>query len=67
VCSEAASKVQVHFAAYPVYLIVVLVASVLFQERIVVPVRTGLRRVLKRHWDAARPAPLPATSLPETP
>jgi peptidoglycan/LPS O-acetylase OafA/YrhL len=67
VCSEAASQVQVHFAAYPVYLIVVLVASVLFQERIVVPVRTGLRRVLKRHWDAARPAPLSATSVPETP
>jgi peptidoglycan/LPS O-acetylase OafA/YrhL len=48
VCSEAVSQVQVHLSAYPVYLILVLVASVLFQERIVVPVRTGLRRVLKR-------------------
>ncbi|APA85165.1 acyltransferase [Paraburkholderia sprentiae WSM5005] len=65
-CSAAASRVQVHFSAYPLYLILVLVTSVLFQERIVVPLRTLLRRVLKSRWDAARPAPLPATSMPKT-
>ncbi|WP_187626743.1 acyltransferase family protein [Paraburkholderia sp. UCT31] len=66
VCREAASQVPMHFSAYPVYLILVLVASVLFQERVVVPLRTRLRRVLKSRWDAARPAPLPATSVPKT-
>ncbi|KXU91285.1 hypothetical protein CI15_01520 [Paraburkholderia monticola] len=66
-CSQAASQVQVHFSAYPVYLVVVLVASVLFQERIVVPVRTALRRVLRRRWDTARPAPLSVPSVAETP
>jgi peptidoglycan/LPS O-acetylase OafA/YrhL len=66
VCSQAASQVQIHFSAYPAYLVVVLVGSVLFQERVVVPVRTRLRHVLTRRWEAVRPAPLTATSVPHT-
>ena len=60
VCAAAASQVPMHFSTYPVYLLAVLLVSVLFQERIVVPVRSALRRLLNRRWGAIRPAQMPA-------
>lgn len=65
-CTEAASEVPVHFSsAYAVYLIVVLIASVLFQERIVVPVRNALRRTLSRRWGSPKQALMPSTAVPK--
>jgi peptidoglycan/LPS O-acetylase OafA/YrhL len=65
VCAAAASQVPVHFSAYPVYLIVVLLVSALFQERMVVPVRSALRRLLNRRWGAPRPVQMPSSPVPE--
>jgi peptidoglycan/LPS O-acetylase OafA/YrhL len=48
VCTAASSRVPLHLSAYPIYLIIVLVASALFQERIVAPLRSALRRALTR-------------------
>jgi peptidoglycan/LPS O-acetylase OafA/YrhL len=56
VCAEAASRVPAHFSAYPAYLAMILVASILFQERIVAPLRSTLRRLLNRQWGSPRPA-----------
>ncbi|MFL9963286.1 acyltransferase [Paraburkholderia sediminicola] len=56
VCAEAASRVPAHFSAYPAYLATILVGSILFQERIVAPLRSTLRRVLNRRWGSPRPA-----------
>ncbi|MFM0142425.1 hypothetical protein [Paraburkholderia sp. RL18-085-BIA-A] len=50
VCAAAASRVPAHLSAYPVYLAMIRVASILFQERIVAPLRNTLRRVLNRRW-----------------
>jgi hypothetical protein len=44
--------VPLHLSAYPVYLIIVLVASALFQQRIVAPLRRALRRVMARREES---------------
>jgi peptidoglycan/LPS O-acetylase OafA/YrhL len=46
VCAAAASRVPTHLSVYPVYLAMILVASIVFQERLVAPLRSTLRRVL---------------------
>ena len=67
VCAEAASRVPAHFSAYPAYLAMILVGSILFQERIVAPLRSILRRVLSRRWGSPRPAQMMSTaSVPKT-
>ena len=65
VCAEAAGGAPAHLSAYPVYLAMILVASILFQERIVAPLRSTLRRVLNRRWGSPRPAQMmPTASVP---
>jgi hypothetical protein len=45
-CAASAKGVVPAMASYPLYLVLTIVASVLFQERCVVPVRTAIRQAL---------------------
>jgi peptidoglycan/LPS O-acetylase OafA/YrhL len=47
-CIHAASEAPRQLSYYPVYLILTLFASVVFQEKIIAPIRAPLRRVLTR-------------------
>jgi peptidoglycan/LPS O-acetylase OafA/YrhL len=49
-CANAASRVPLHLSAYPAYLVMILVASVLFQEKVIAPLRQPLRRILSRPY-----------------
>jgi peptidoglycan/LPS O-acetylase OafA/YrhL len=47
-CIHASRDVTPGFAAYPLYMLVCVVAAILFQERVVVPLRNALRGRLLR-------------------
>jgi peptidoglycan/LPS O-acetylase OafA/YrhL len=53
-CIRASRDVTPGLAAYPLYLLVTVVVAVLFQERIVVPLRDALRRRLLHSATAAK-------------
>jgi peptidoglycan/LPS O-acetylase OafA/YrhL len=65
-CADAASIVPLHFAAYPAYLVMILFASVLFQEKVIAPLREPLRRTLTRRWGPPLPPKMPSPSNPST-
>jgi peptidoglycan/LPS O-acetylase OafA/YrhL len=66
VCTAAASRAPLHLSAYPIYLIIVLVASALFQQRIVAPLRHTLRRVMTRREESpGQPAEMLAPPVSE--
>lgn len=52
-CASLASQVPMHLSAYPAYLVMTLVASVLFQEKIIAPLRKPLRRILTQRGRVA--------------
>jgi peptidoglycan/LPS O-acetylase OafA/YrhL len=52
VCAQAVSAVPRQFSYYPLYLVVTLLASVLFQEKVIVPLRAPLRRMLTHQLNA---------------
>jgi hypothetical protein len=45
-CAASAKSAVPAMSSYPLYLVLTIVASVLFQERCVVPVRTSIRQAL---------------------
>jgi peptidoglycan/LPS O-acetylase OafA/YrhL len=60
-CIAASKGVAPSMAAYPVFLIAAVVLAVLFQERVVVPLRNGLRRkLLQQRVTAGAELPLQA-------
>ncbi|WP_052409404.1 acyltransferase family protein [Paraburkholderia oxyphila] len=65
-CADAARIMPLHFSAYPAYLVMILFASVLLQEKVIVPLREPLRRMLTRLWGAPLPPKRPSPSNPGT-
>lgn len=63
-CASAASQVPAHFSAYPVYLALILIASILFQEKIIAPLRQPLRQMLTRRAHLPVIAHMPSHSEP---
>ena len=59
-CAQAVHGMPLRFSFYPAYLVILLIASVLFQEKVVAAVRGPLRRILtnQRVPDAAGQAAL---------
>ncbi|WP_233857146.1 acyltransferase family protein [Paraburkholderia sp. HD33-4] len=64
-CASAASQVPMHLSAYPIYLVMVLIGSVLFQEKIIAPLRQPLRRTLTRQGRSPVKAHLPSSPEPK--
>ncbi|RKT20467.1 peptidoglycan/LPS O-acetylase OafA/YrhL [Paraburkholderia sp. RAU2J] len=65
-CKDAARIVPLHFSAYPAYLVMILFASVLFQEKVIAPLREPLRRMLTRRWGPPLPPNMLSPSAPRT-
>lgn len=54
-CTHIAGAVPLRFSFYPVFLVLIACVAIAFEEKVVAPMRTYLRRVLTREKIAAMP------------